>query len=134
MNDAFDQKLRAPEYCRGFPTVSLSVAIPRGPRQVKAGITLSYEGQYPIEFKSQVVWPKGESFESAVREGILDALLKNGTPTIGGRFSLTTVELDQIHSSPHAFRLVAFEATVTLLRLLQRDSQSTKGEELRPSP
>jgi hypothetical protein len=120
MSDAFDQKLRAADYQRGLPSVSFGLAIPLGPRSMKAGVSLAYEGQYPLEFKSTAVWPDADNSEAAVRAGMLDVLLKDEKPVIGGIFTLVAIEYDLVHSSDMAFRLAAREATRSLLSILVR--------------
>jgi len=124
MSDAFDQNLRAADYRRGFPSVSLAITIPLGPRWMKAGVTVAYEGQYPLAYKSKAVWPAGDSYESAVRAGMLAVLLKEGIPVVGGVFTLVSIEFDAVHSSETAFRLAASEATRSLLNILSpKDSE-----------
>ena len=122
MSDAFDRNLRAADYPRGFPTVSFALSIPLGPRWMKAGVTLSYEGQYPLAFRSHAVWPN-ENQEAAVRAGMLDVLLKDGVPIIGGLFSLVSIDWDTVDSSESAFRLAAREATRSLVSILTRHEQ-----------
>jgi hypothetical protein len=121
MTDAFDQNLRAADYCRGLPSVSFALSIPLAPRGMKAGLTLAYEGQYPLTFKSVVAWPKTENYESAIRTGMLDILLKDGSPIVGGIFQLVSVQIDSIDSSEISFRLAAREATRSLISILQRN-------------
>jgi hypothetical protein len=65
------------------------------------------------------VWPSGESFESAVRAGILDAVVANGSPTVGGIFKLDAIVVDPIHSSENAFRIAAREAARSVLSMLK---------------
>jgi hypothetical protein len=127
MIDAFDQNLRAADYCRGLPSVSFALSIPLGPRGMKAGLTLAYEGQYPLAFKSVVAWPQTENFESAIRSGILDVLLKDGSPIIGGIFQLVSVQIDPIDSSEVSFRLAAREAARSLISILQMRTEPNQS-------
>jgi hypothetical protein len=123
MTDAFDLGLRASDYRRGFPSVSFALSIPVGPKSLKAGVTLAYEGQYPLAFQSRAVWPAGDDYEAVVRAAMLDVLMKDGVPVIGGVFTLVSIEWDAVHSCEIAFSLAAKEATRSLLSLVTRHDE-----------
>jgi hypothetical protein len=125
MSDAFDQKLRADDYCNGSITIGFSLAQWSSLPKV-AGVTLSYEGQYPLEFRSDVEWPTAGNFEADVRAGMLDVLLNEGVPVIGGIFRLIEVSVHPVEARPIAFRIAAREATFSLLRLLNRNQPANQ--------
>lgn len=124
MSDAFDQKLRATDYYRhSVHTVGFSLSAHSSPRSLKAGLTIAYDGQYPLTFRSLAVWPDGANFEADVRAGMLAVLLKHGSPVIGGEFRLLSVECDAVESNRLSFTLAGREATRSLLNILQLDEK-----------
>jgi hypothetical protein len=120
MADLFDDKPRATDYPRGMPSVSFSFHLPSGPKWHKAGVTISYEGQYPLEFRSRVTWPENSNFETDVRAGILRAVVADGVPQIGGKFSLDAIQVDPIESSQFAFCVAACEAARAVMNILKK--------------
>lgn len=70
MSDAFDEGLRATGYHRGIPFINFSLSLPVGPRSLKAGVSLAYEGQPALAFRSRVVWPTGDNYKPAIRAAI----------------------------------------------------------------
>jgi hypothetical protein len=118
MRDSFDKNLRAAGYRRGFPSVSLEVLIPKGPKSLHGGVTIAYEGQYPLAFRSEVSRPEGENYEMAVRATMLELLLDNGIPVVGGVFILKSIAWDSINSCEIGFKIAALEATRALLNIL----------------
>ena len=104
--------------------MSYALQKPLGPRAQAAGVRLSYDGQYSLEFVSGVTWPQGTDYEVAVRRGILSALEERGRHSLGGKFTLIDVTVDPIHSCESAFFLVAREATASILRLLQSHDEA----------
>ena len=123
MSDAFDQGLRAADYRRGSPSVDFALEIPAGPKSLKAGVSLAYEGQYPLAFRSHAVWPDGDNYEAAVRAAMLGVLLKDGVPLFGGVFTLRSIKWDPVHSCEVAFALAASEATRSLVSLITRHDE-----------
>lgn len=122
--DLFTQHARCHDYLRGMVTVTHKLYKPLGPRSHKAEVELSYTGQYPLEFESLISWPSGEDYTAAVRRGILEALRERGELCIGGKFVLSSVRVDPIHSCEHAFFLAAREATASILRLLKSHEET----------
>ena len=117
-NDDFEQQVRCADYLRGGITVSYGLQRNLGPRWQVAGVRLSYEGQYSLQFVSKVIWPD-DDYEAAVRRGILLALEERGRHLIGGKFTLVDATVDPIHSCEIAFSQASREATASILRLLK---------------
>lgn len=118
IEDDFTQRVRCADYLRGMATISFALDIPLGPRSHVAGVTLSYEGQYSLQFVSKVDWP-ADNYEAAVRKGILSALEERGRHSIGGKFTLVSAKVHPIHSCEAAFTQASREVVASILRLLR---------------
>jgi len=123
IDDDFTARVRCADYLRGLITVSFALDIPLGPRSYIAGVRLSYEGQYSLQFVSKVIWPN-DDYEAAVRRGILLALEERGRHSIGGKFTLVDATVDPIHSCEAAFSRASREAAASILRLLRSHDES----------
>ncbi len=122
--DLFAQRARCDDYLRGMVTVVYRLYKPLGPRAYAAEVELSYSGQYPLDFASEVSWPPSEDYDAAVRRGILAALSERGERSIGGLFTLVRVVVDPVHSCEQAFFLAGREAAASILRLLRSHAQT----------
>jgi hypothetical protein len=73
--DLFSELPRCADYLRGTITVSHRFFGPLGPQGYAAEVEISYEGQYPLDFISQVSWPPGEDYTArfAVERSMLCA-------------------------------------------------------------
>jgi hypothetical protein len=123
IKDDFTDRVRCADYLRGMVTVSFALYIPLGPRANVAGVRLSYDGQYSLQFESKVTWTD-DDYEAAVRRGILLALDERGRHSIGGKFILIDATVDPIHSCESAFCLASREAAASILRLLKSHDEA----------
>jgi len=123
IDDDFSKAVRCADYLRGLITVSFALDIPLGPRCHIAGVRLSYEGQYSLQFVSKFVWPD-DDYEAAVRRGILLALEERGRHSIGGKFTLVDATVDPIHSCEVAFTRASRAAAASILGLLRSHDEA----------
>jgi hypothetical protein len=134
INDDFECRVRCADYLRGIITVGYELRRCLGPRWQVAGVRLSYEGQYSLQFVSEVTWADGANYEAAVRHGILIALEERGRHSLGGKFTLTNVITHPIESSDLAFSFAGREATASILRLLKPNEASPVDGGIPPLP
>lgn len=99
----------------GFAKVTFTVARQIGQRGFYAGLTLSAKAAADFKFSSATVWPQGEGYEEAVREGIVEAMTVHGQGLLAAEVRVEEIEWQPVDSSPGAFRFAARQAMNALL-------------------
>ena len=82
-----------------------------GPKDVHGGLTLRFDSLQPYAFESQVEWPAGDGYESAIRETVEERLRAFQGSLDATLVVLTHVEWDDVASCEVGFRRAAAAAT-----------------------
>jgi hypothetical protein len=94
----------------GEVEISLSYARHLGPRLRQGGVTLRFGPSAEYCFESQVEWPKGADYGSAVRKAIEEALLRRVGALPNVRVVLAGIVWHDVDSSLEGFRRAAAAA------------------------
>ncbi len=95
----------------GIVEITISYRRYVGPMHVHGGLTLRFDSSRPYGFVSQVQWPNGDNYESAVRSAVEEELRAHQGALKSTLVQLTSIEWNEIDSSELGFRRAAAAAT-----------------------
>src|SRR5262245_38282917 len=82
-----------------------------GPKNIHGGLTLRFDSLRPYAFVSNVQWPSGGNYESAIREAVEEQLQGLQGSLEATLVLLTQIEWDDVASCEAGFRKAAAAAT-----------------------